>query len=59
MARELGARYLLPIHHSTFRLSREPVEEPVARLIAAAGADAGRIALTEIGQTFTLPDNSP
>jgi L-ascorbate metabolism protein UlaG (beta-lactamase superfamily) len=59
MARELGARYLLPIHHSTFRLSREPVEEPVARLMAAAGADAGRIALTEIGETFTLPDNSP
>src|SRR5262245_8896605 len=28
MFRELGADYLLPVHHSTFRLSREPIEEP-------------------------------
>jgi L-ascorbate metabolism protein UlaG (beta-lactamase superfamily) len=56
MARDLNARYVLPIHHSTFRLSREPLEEPVERLVAAAGPEAGRIALTRIGETFTLPD---
>ena len=32
--------YLLPIHHSTFRLSREPMDEPIRRLLAAAGASA-------------------
>lgn len=58
MGRDLGARYVLPIHHSTFRLSREPVEEPVERLLTAAGPDAHRIALTEIGQTFTLPTDA-
>jgi len=30
----LGAKYLLPIHHSTFRLSREPMDEPIRRLLA-------------------------
>jgi len=55
MARDLGARYVLPIHHSTFRLSREPLDEPVERLRAAAGSERHRIALTEIGQSFTLP----
>lgn len=55
MAQELGARHVLPIHHSTFRLSREPMGEPIERLLAAAGSNADRIALTEVGQTFTLP----
>jgi L-ascorbate metabolism protein UlaG (beta-lactamase superfamily) len=55
MALELGARYVLPIHHSTFRLSREPMEEPVERLLAAAGPNAHQIALTQVGETFTLP----
>ena len=55
MAARLGARYVLPVHHGTFPLSREPAGEPIARLMAAAGSDAHRVALTEVGQTFTLP----
>jgi L-ascorbate metabolism protein UlaG (beta-lactamase superfamily) len=55
MAQGLGAQHLLPVHHSTFRLSREPIGEPIARLLAAAGDQAHRVALTDIGQTFTLP----
>ena len=55
MFQALGARYLLPIHHSTFRLSREPMDEPVRRLLAAAGGDRWRIVMTEVGQTWTLP----
>src|SRR5918999_1131071 len=31
MAREMGAEYILPMHHSTFRLSREPSDEPPGR----------------------------
>ena len=56
MARDMNARYVLPIHHSTFRLSREPVGEPVARLLAAARDERWRIAATEIGQTWVLPN---
>ena len=57
MSREMDAKYIMPIHHATFRLSREPVGEPVARLVAAAGdAEGWRIALTEIGQTWVLPE---
>jgi L-ascorbate metabolism protein UlaG (beta-lactamase superfamily) len=55
MAQDLGADYVMPIHHSTFRLSREPLDEPIERLLAAAGGETHRIAVTEIGQTFTLP----
>ncbi|MGE5232099.1 MAG: MBL fold metallo-hydrolase [Deltaproteobacteria bacterium] len=56
MARDMGAAHLLPVHHSTFRLSREPAHEPVARLLAAAGADRHRVALTRIGETWVLPE---
>ncbi len=54
MVQDLGADHVLPIHHSTFRLSREPMGEPIERLLAAAGPEAHRVALTEVGQTFTL-----
>jgi L-ascorbate metabolism protein UlaG (beta-lactamase superfamily) len=54
MFQRLGAQYVLPIHHSTFRLSREPVDEPIARFLAAAGSDHWRIVGTEVGATWTL-----
>lgn len=54
MAREMGAKFILPMHHSTFRLSREPVGEPIKRVLAAAGRE--RVAITEIGETWTLPE---
>ena len=56
MAREMGAEYILPMHHSTFRLSREPADEPRRRILAAAGEEPWRVALTEIGQTWVLPE---
>jgi L-ascorbate metabolism protein UlaG (beta-lactamase superfamily) len=55
MFKGLGARYLLPVHHSTFRLSREPLEEPLERLRAAAGGESWRIVSPEVGSTWTLP----
>jgi L-ascorbate metabolism protein UlaG (beta-lactamase superfamily) len=57
MFRQLGGEYLLPIHHSTFRLSREPIDEPVSRLLAAAGAERWRVTLTEVGATWSLPED--
>jgi L-ascorbate metabolism protein UlaG (beta-lactamase superfamily) len=52
--RRLGAEWVLPVHHSTFRLSREPVAEPISRFLAAAGADRHRIVVTEVGETWSL-----
>jgi len=41
---------LLPVHHSTFRLSDEPVHEPLERLAVAAGAKAERIVPATLGE---------
>jgi L-ascorbate metabolism protein UlaG (beta-lactamase superfamily) len=38
MATEAHAERILPVHHSTFLLGREPVTEPLERLLHAAGA---------------------
>jgi L-ascorbate metabolism protein UlaG (beta-lactamase superfamily) len=54
MFRSIGADYLLPVHHSTFRLSREPVEEPMQRLLAAAGGESWRVVAPEVGATWAL-----
>jgi len=59
MFEESGARYLVPIHWGTFRLSREPLDEPLRRLVAAAGSASDRIALRQIGGTWTLPEVLP
>ena len=40
MARAAGVRWLLPVHHSTFRLSDEPMGEPMERLLAAGRQSA-------------------
>jgi L-ascorbate metabolism protein UlaG (beta-lactamase superfamily) len=50
MAGEARARLVLPIHHSTFRLSAEPADEPITRFRAALEKE--RIAGGEVGQTF-------
>ena len=49
------AHWLVPIHWGTFRLSKEPMEEPLQRLIAAAGPEAERIVLRQIGGTWMMP----
>lgn len=56
MAREMNATYILPMHHSTFRLSREPVGEPITRLLAAAGREKWRVAVREVGKRWVLPE---
>jgi len=60
---DLGARLMVPMHFGTFRLSAEPVAEPLPRLLAAAreaGAEDCICALAE-GQTriFQLPEIHP
>jgi L-ascorbate metabolism protein UlaG (beta-lactamase superfamily) len=55
MADEARARFVMPIHHQTFKLSWEPMEEPMARFLTAIQGHPERLALKEIGETFTLP----
>ncbi len=57
MGRQMGAEHVLPVHHSTFRLSREPMDEPIRRFVAAAGDERWRVAATEVGETWVLPED--
>jgi len=53
MGFDCGAEHLLPVHHQTFRLSREPYYEPVERFVAAAGSRPDRVVTTRIGQEWS------
>ncbi len=55
MANDAGCRHVAAYHHSTFRLSREPNHEPLQRLLAAAGGDAPRVVIRQVGDEFVLP----
>jgi L-ascorbate metabolism protein UlaG (beta-lactamase superfamily) len=55
MATAAGARFIMPVHHQTFRLSFEPLREPIERFELALRETPERIALREIGETFVLP----
>ncbi len=50
---DMGARWMIPMHYGTFRLSQEPVEEPVQRLLHASkeAGVADKIAVLEEGKT--------
>jgi L-ascorbate metabolism protein UlaG (beta-lactamase superfamily) len=56
MFTQTGARWLIPIHWGTFRLSKEPMDEPMRRLIEAAGAESDRVVLRTIGNSWTMPE---
>ena len=52
--RDLGAKYFVPIHWGTFKLSDEALDEPLLRLqegVRDSGLDEGRIWLLKHGQT--------
>ena len=53
MADHCQADRILPMHHSTFRLSFEPVNEPMDRLMTAVGRDEQRIVASEVGKLWT------
>ncbi len=56
MADLAGARFLLPVHHQTFKLSYEPMDEPIRRFEQALAHTPERVALREIGETFRLSE---
>jgi len=55
MANAAGACFIVPVHHQTFRLSLEPLGEPIERFQTALSKTPERVALREIGETFVLP----
>jgi L-ascorbate metabolism protein UlaG (beta-lactamase superfamily) len=54
MGNDAGADRILPVHHQTFRLGHEPVDEPIERLHAVAGQQSDRIAVSRIGQQIHI-----
>lgn len=52
MAQLAGARHIAAMHHSTFRLSHEPMNEPIRRLLDAAGAQSNRIVIRRVGDAW-------
>jgi L-ascorbate metabolism protein UlaG (beta-lactamase superfamily) len=55
MAEQAGARYFVPIHHQTFKLSNEPMDEPARRLRALFSRDPRRLLAVDVGETFRVP----
>lgn len=51
---DLGAKRMIPMHYGTFRLSHEPMEEPVPRLLAAADKARVRERVTVLREGETL-----
>jgi L-ascorbate metabolism protein UlaG (beta-lactamase superfamily) len=54
MADAAGARVFVPVHHQSFRLSREPFMEPIERAEHALREERDRLGLREIGQTLVI-----
>lgn len=52
MTNDSGAHFILPVHHQTFQLSREPRLEPIERLETALAGAADRLALRRPGEEF-------
>ena len=52
MADHVHADFVLPMHHSTFRLSHEPMHEPIQRFLDVPKSQTNRVALSEIGGTW-------
>ncbi len=54
MAEMMNARMIMPIHHSTFRLSDEPLADPMRRLLAAQRRSFTKLAITGLGGTVGM-----
>jgi L-ascorbate metabolism protein UlaG (beta-lactamase superfamily) len=47
---DLGAETMVPMHYNTFRLGREPMDEPLARLLTAAERAGLRAKIHELAE---------
>jgi len=55
MSNAAKADYIIPVHHQTFKLSDEPMNEPIERIQAALQREPERLALKQVGETFVVP----
>ena len=55
MANAAGVGYIVPMHHQTFKLSDEPMNEPIERIQSALQREPERLALQRIGESFVCP----
>lgn len=56
MARhDAGARRVLPMHHSVFKLSREPMDEPLRRFFDVTRDEPGRVVCPRVGDVWYAP----
>jgi L-ascorbate metabolism protein UlaG (beta-lactamase superfamily) len=55
MARDAGARAFVSIHHKTFKLSNEPMDEPARRLRDALVDTPELLLAVRHGETFRVP----
>lgn len=51
---DLGASRMVPMHYGSFKLSHEPMDEPVPRLLAAADAAGVRHRITVLAEGETM-----
>lgn len=58
MAEMARARNFVPVHHQTFKLSSEPMDEPAARVRAAIAKTSMRLLAVNVGETFRVPLDS-
>lgn len=54
MASDMNSKVIIPIHRNTFRLSKEPINEPIQRLKEALRYSTIELGLEQIGDTFVL-----
>jgi L-ascorbate metabolism protein UlaG (beta-lactamase superfamily) len=55
MAEEISAKWIIPMHWGSFKLSKEPMEEPMARFRQAASGQIEKVAIQETEVTWILP----
>ena len=58
MAAQAGAEHFVPVHHQTFKLSSEPMDEPAARIRAAFAREPHRLLAVNVGETFRVPGST-
>ena len=56
MADLAGGRFVLPVHHQTFKLSAEGFGEPIRRFEAALAGNPSGWRGAAVGETFLLPE---
>lgn len=54
MANAADARFIVPVHHQSFRLSNEPFTEPIERAREALAHEPERLAIHALGQTAVI-----